>query len=562
MAALLLIAAACTGGQSSPTGEAAAIPDARSDESEAGPDGSSLPTVPATVPDEPTPLRHDHHQVAFAGSPSGPAPSFNESAGCGEDLQGFRGPQADSPGRVSDSQVIGGPWGDFFGRTMGEVRDRLVPMALPNAPGLSPVTIYVHERVVPALEQVIENLAREQEAGNYYRLHHGYVFSWSPFTVPPHAYLSFHAAGAAIDINSHLNPYRDDNEFISDMPGWFVAAWTSAGWCWGGDWRRIKDPMHFSWKGPIHTPGYDIPDRYAPLTPIGDFTHSLSFDTALGELPEGAVRMVADTERDGAPDAVEIGPFRGTRYLGVLTARALHRYETCRWLGPTPHRISTDSRLLLADGSGDGRADLWEISPTGGSTYVTVYTLDSRFTQHQPIVEIGRNMPADAVFLAGDHDQDGVGDLYVIEPGDPTTMTLYRGPDFSERLHSGALPLTTTGDWQFALGSRDLDRIPDLFARHGRVSGTISILTGDLGFAGPPERLDTALVGDAGEMSTGDFDGDGWDDIYLLDESGSLTVFLGGDRSGVPDETLTRWFLDEEPWNPLGGCAPEGQTPR
>ena len=72
----------------------------------------------------------------------------------------------------------------------------------------------------------------------------------------PKRYLSFHAVGAAIDINSITNPYRGDNVLVTDMPEWFVKAWTDAGWCWGGDWQTIKDPMHFSWQGPLYTPGY------------------------------------------------------------------------------------------------------------------------------------------------------------------------------------------------------------------------------------------------------------------------------------------------------------------
>ena len=57
------------------------------------------------------------------------------------------------------------------------------------------------------------------------------------------------------------------------MPQWYVSAWRDAGFCWGGDWQTIKDPMHFSWKGPKATPGYDdVPAPFPPSTSAGDFT--------------------------------------------------------------------------------------------------------------------------------------------------------------------------------------------------------------------------------------------------------------------------------------------------
>lgn len=64
--------------------------------------------------------------------------------------------------------------------------------------------------------------------------------------------LSLHAFGIAVDINPHANPYRKDNMLITDMPQPMVRAIkairTKAGqtvFRWGGDYRDIKDTMHF-----------------------------------------------------------------------------------------------------------------------------------------------------------------------------------------------------------------------------------------------------------------------------------------------------------------------------
>lgn len=63
---------------------------------------------------------------------------------------------------------------------------------------------------------------------------------------------SLHAYGIALDINWNTNPYRADNVLVSDMPRVMVRnilrIRTNGGeqvWGWGGDYRTVKDPMHF-----------------------------------------------------------------------------------------------------------------------------------------------------------------------------------------------------------------------------------------------------------------------------------------------------------------------------
>jgi hypothetical protein len=63
---------------------------------------------------------------------------------------------------------------------------------------------------------------------------------------------SLHAFGIAIDINWSTNPFRADNVLVTDMPRVMVAnikrIRTHSGrqvWGWGGDYRTVKDAMHF-----------------------------------------------------------------------------------------------------------------------------------------------------------------------------------------------------------------------------------------------------------------------------------------------------------------------------
>lgn len=56
---------------------------------------------------------------------------------------------------------------------------------------------------------------------------------------------SQHSYGWAVDVNSTRNPFTR-GPLVTDMPGWFVDLWKARGFGWGGDWRSVRDAMHFS----------------------------------------------------------------------------------------------------------------------------------------------------------------------------------------------------------------------------------------------------------------------------------------------------------------------------
>jgi hypothetical protein len=92
------------------------------------------------------------------------------------------------------------------------------------------------------------------------------AFNCRPATENPGS-LSQHAYGWAIDVNPLQNPYvrgdgtvlrraaapyRDRGRHRRGMiraDGVVVRAFAAIGWSWGGDWRSIKDYMHFSLTG-------------------------------------------------------------------------------------------------------------------------------------------------------------------------------------------------------------------------------------------------------------------------------------------------------------------------
>lgn len=479
-------------------------------------------------------------------------PSFTESPGC-DGPYGASGPYATHSGYLGPEEPVPGPWGDFFGRTMRQVHAQMVEVQLPMAD--RPFTLYVHERVVPALEQVIANLERETAAGRRYAIRAGYTWSYNPITIPGSRRFSFHTVGAAIDINSDTNPYRTDNVLVTDMPDWFVKAWTDAGWCWGGDWRDIKDPMHFSWRGPLYALGYDVPPPYAPLTATSAFTRSVSFDTALEGAPTGSIHLVADMDRDGALDAVRLREWTPFGHIGVEAAVAQHDFETCLSHNITGRVPRAEAGYALADWTGDGRPDLWAFDASGASLRVEVYRWATGFRSRAVLTPAVPTAGAVA-YLPGDHDRDGQTDLFVVRSGSPAAVEVWAGPRFDRRLTGATLGLAVSAGDRVALGDYDVDGIPDVYVLSAGVSATLRVALGGDAF-GATSPVQTAVGSHPGStLQVADYDGDGREDLVFFEGSGRVTLYLGGQRA--VDADLTGWFSEsfDRHWQFGERCVP------
>ena len=299
-------------------------------------------------------------------------PSFNESFNC-DGPDGIRGPVVPSVGRQGAAVEVFGPWGDAFGRSIGAIEESLVWWEMPFSGGYH---VRVHRLALPAFEQAARNLrnAVRDVPWRDYEVRGRYTFGWHPATVPPHPYLSFHAFGTAVDINSNTNPFRTDNLLITDMPSWFVRAWTDAGFCWGGNWRDLKDPMHFSWKGPLAIPGYGSPPLpTAPRTQRTAFRQVARQSTTALDPAAGAATFVEDIDRDGAPDVVVLRPWTSSGRHRMESARARTGFETC--LGAVTAPIPMMSRSSWAITTGP--ADLYVVRRGGAgvATRLEVWTV-------------------------------------------------------------------------------------------------------------------------------------------------------------------------------------------
>lgn len=475
-------------------------------------------------------------------------PSFSESPGCGA-LDGVRGPLVAEPGHIPDGTPYYGPWADFYGRSKDLVMGQFVEVRLPNM--TYDKALYVHERVLPAFEAMLDNLADAAEGGLTYTVNSGQTWSLSFRTIGSGRAMSFHSVGAAIDVNSLLNPYRDDNVLITDMPEWFVDAWRDAGWCWGGDWQTIKDPMHMSWMGPIHTPGYVTPPPQDPVVGAAGFTDEIGLGVLLPGDEDGRPELVADIDRDGAADVVRVEPVAGSEQYVLRVAVARHSHETCE---VTPTAVSpTDpgAPVFLEDVTGDARADLVYALDGGGTLALEVFPM----VQNAALVPETRTTavapaPGDQ-YLFADHDRDGATDLYVVRDGDPARLEIWRGPAFTDRIVDVDLGVASAG-YRFALGDVALDGhfdgIPDVYALDG--GGVLTIHPASLGFA-PQDPVATGGAG-AERLTLQDLDGDGHDDLLLTDGDGATRMLRGGLSTHDPGV----WYeLPEHEWVPGAGCA-------
>jgi len=456
-------------------------------------------------------------------------PSFNESEAC-ETLVGLRGPLAEAPGILEVDEPIYGPWADFYGRTVGDAWNQRVVFQFPTVTG-SPKTFWVHERVLPALQLALQNLQTAAAAGNTYTVRTGDSYSWARYTIPPTRAFSFHAVGAALDINSTTNPYRTDNVLITDMPTWFVDAWRSAGWCWGGNWLSKKDPMHFAWRGPLFTPGYTMPPPQPPLVAAAGFSAEWALDVRLGPSNPARDLVVADIDRDGAPDIVAVTPVAGGQ-VAITAAPARNDFHWPEAWGMTAEAPTGPSApLALADLTGDGRPDLVYVleGPLG---MVDLEVFAHTGGEDLPRSNLPTGVPYDpgATYLFDDHERNGTTDLFVVRPGSPATLGVWPG----ERFTSAAVVANLTvgsDDHAFTLGDRDVDGIPDLFALG--MDGYLTVFTGASGYEtslSVATGIDPSLV----SVQAGDLDGDGHTDLFFVDPEAHTVVRRGGASTHDP----------------------------
>ena len=449
-------------------------------------------------------------------------PSFNESDGCGSPW--MRGPKVERSGWLPAGTVLRGPHADYFGRSIQQVWDSLFWWDVPMSNG---ERLRMHERLRPALAYVGGRLETDEAAGNVYRIIDRYTFGYAARTVGGSYRISQHGLGNAIDMNSVRNPYTT-GPLKTDMPSWFVDAWSDGGFCWGGYWISAKDAMHYNWRGPLFTPGItELPASYPPTTSTENFTRTMHTDAVPGVLSGTQHRLLMDGDNDGAIDVVNVSQTP----LGTIidVARASAGYHGCAVSRYSAPGLASGDIAINGDWDRDGAQDLWIIDDEDG-VEITAYLRFGDFAETDTA-----SVPTSSgdAYLSADHDVDGWGDLYILRYDGGWTVEVRSGAvRFQTVLATGSL--TGGSDMVFTAVDRNRDQVPDLF---GIGQGGSFIADGASSFVSV-EPL-SGVSGTPTDVAGSDYDGDGRHDLVVLEDDG-IRVYAGNSRlSGV---RVTSWF--------------------
>jgi len=456
---------------------------------------------------------------------------FSESVECNDAYT--RGPFVTQQGLLPNSETVLGPFGSYFGRSISEIRAETVLWTVPGSGGRR---VWVHRQALAAFQRVTQNLAVHAAEGRVYPISSSGAFY--PRTVGGSHQISRHALGIAIDLNPSENPYRGDGRLISDMPIWFVDAWKDAGFCWGGDWRGSKDPMHFAWMGPGTGVGSPMTPR-PPLTEKRQFGPlDRAFVTAMSPVMDRYSLMVVDGTGNGGPDVVGLRPHPDGAVLDV--ASGYESFGACsvrRWFVDDPSVVGADHTVMM-DLDSDSRQDLVTLDEQGGETVVKISHLSESFDE---VSTFSRPISGIDAVAGADWDGDHVADLFVA--GDDGSLTVWAGPSFSAVLHAGVLP--SGAPEHISVADRDGGDLPEVFAVYGTGAGSrLEVLTRTTGWS-VDQSLPLGLeVGSIAAVGALEYDGDGRADFLLLDDSGRLTARVGNTPTGA---WATSWFVDPTP---------------
>ena len=237
----------------------------------------------------------------------------------------------------------------------------------------------MHEAVLPALEQAIANLEREEAAGNYYEIRAGDVSSFRPSTVTPQALPLLPRRGRR-HRHQHLDQPLQRRQRAGHRPARVVRE--------GLDRRRVvlgrrladhQGPDALLLAGPPVHRGLPAggPRRprapAAALPPLRHLRHRARPGARRRAAVPGRRRPRRRPGCDPGPPLDGGGqPGSGDRPGHLRLRGRLHP-------AASPRRSRRAAALLMADGDGDARPDLWEIDASGDEVAVTIHTHASGF---------------------------------------------------------------------------------------------------------------------------------------------------------------------------------------
>lgn len=478
------------------------------------------------------------HPARAAGGEGEAWPSFTESTSCG--AQRIPTAHALETGWLSIDTLLRGEFAAMFGRSVRQVRGELVGWTVPG----SSEVLAVHPRMLPALNQAAEQINASLAEGDRYRIDGPSTFSAAARTIGGSLRISRHTYGIAFDVNSRRNPFRGDNELVTDLPDWWVQSFLDAGFCWGGLWIGSKDAMHFAWQGPAFSDAEELPPPYEPLTDQVPFTNpAVSIRVVPKATGHVLATILSDADNNGALDVIRVTD-RGFD-LVIDASLASRRHNACssrRSVVSGAGGLARRSRAIgFGDLDGRGGQDLWIATDEQGLLRFTVRWAFGGYAAETSAVT-GIPTPSGSAWIStADYDADGAIDVFIIDGDSIDVWELDPNSGAARPLFSGTNPFP--GSEQYFVGDFDLDLRPDLWSiRLGVVSTALAM--NDYRSATTTHRP-LGLPSNLSDVRAADYDGDGRIDLITFDGI-SKQVWLGNTRlpDGLPLEV---WFEYREP---------------
>ena len=241
-------------------------------------------------------------------------------------------------------------------------------------------------------------------------------------------------------------------------------------------------------------------------------------------------------------------------------------WRSLRASGPTGlPPTGEDWTFRFGDHDLDGHDDLYAVQHEPGSA-VGVRVLSGADGYRTSLLEATAALPAGtdvAALLLADVDGDGLDDLLAVDTAGAATTRVHvltgaSGLRAVGRTLQTPLPRSPSGSWSFATGDHDRDGVPDLYAfqRAGAGNRTeVHIASGAAGLrrwlyqvALPLGRSSPADW----SFEVGDATGDGWDEVVVVQRAGAS----GRTEVHVLDRSATRWLTHTS--TPLGPTTGEG----